>query len=239
MMNMNLFDTYNLRARLCVSIFYAAPFIFDIICLTHKAFSITEGIVLSAVCVTVCQALLGIHRAPINGQPIKNTAAELLSPSSTLPAGTRARYYRKLASFEPEFQPLLDYIAPSSCDAEGQSVDIGKLCTDVISWLRAKTRNPELFRLVYEENINYGFARNMLHLKPIGIRANLLSVVLFGIYLISVCDVFTWGEHGLYCLCLMVHLISMLYLHCCINASSVDAATTRYARALLETIDIL
>lgn len=239
MMNMNLFDTYNLRARLCVSIFYAAPFIFDIICLTHKAFSITEGVVLSAVCVTVCQALLGIHRAPINGHPVKNTAAELLSPLSTLSEGTRARYYRKLASFEPEFQPLLDYIAPSSCDTEGHSDDIGKLCADVISWLRAKTRNPETFRLVYEENINYGYSRNMFRLKPIGIGANLLSAALFGIYLISVRDVFTWGEHGLYCLCLMIHLISTLYLHCCINASSVDAAATRYARALLETIDIL
>lgn len=238
-MNMNLFDAYNLRARLCVSIFYAAPFIFDILCLAHKAFSITEGIVLSAICVTVCQALLGIHRAPINGQPVKNTAAEFLSPSSPLSEGTRARYYRKLASFEPEFQPLLNYISPSSYDSEGYSVDIGKLCSDIISWLRAKTRNLETFRLVHEENINYGYARNMLHLKPIGIGANLLSVVLFSIYIITVRNAFTWGKHGLYCLCLMIHLISIFYLHRCVDSSSVDAAATRYARALLEAIDIL
>ena len=64
-MSLNIFDTYNLRARVCVSIFYAAPFIFDILCLSHETFSIAEGIILSAVCVTVCQALLGIHRSPI------------------------------------------------------------------------------------------------------------------------------------------------------------------------------
>lgn len=238
-MNMNLFDTYNLRARLCVSIFYATPFIFDIICLTHKTFSVTEGVVLSAVCVTVCQALLGIHRVPTNGQPVKNTAAELLLPSSTLSAGTRARYYRKLASFEPEFQPLLDYISISSHNAESHSSDISKLCNDVISWLRAKTRNPETFRLVHEENINYGYIRNMLRLKPIGIGVNLFAVIFFGIYIISITSTFTWNEQGIYCLCLVVHLISFLYLHRCINNSSVDAAATRYAYALLEAIDIL
>ena len=56
-MSLNIFDTYNLRARVCVSIFYAAPFIFDILCLSHETFSIAEGIILSAVCVTVCQAV--------------------------------------------------------------------------------------------------------------------------------------------------------------------------------------
>lgn len=238
-MNMTLFDTYNLRARLCVSIFYAAPFIFDIICLTHKAFTVTEGIVLSTVCVTVCQASLSIHRVPTNGQPVKNTAAELLLPSSTLPEGTRARYYRKLASFEPEFQPLLDYINFSSHNPESHSSNISKLCNDVISWLRAKTRNAETFRLVHEENINYGYIRNMQRLKPIGIRANLFAAICFGIYIIATASTFTWNEQGIYYLHLVVHLILCLYLHRCINNSSVDAAATRYAYALLETIDIL
>lgn len=238
-MNLNLFDAYNLRARLCVSIFYASPFIFDIICLTHKAFSITEGVILSALCVTVCQALLGIHRSSINGQHNKNTAAELLSLSSALPAGTRARYYRKLASFEPEFQPLLGCISSTYHDVEIPTSNIDQLYTDIISWLRAKTRDPILFRLVYEESINYGYARNMLNLKPIGVGANLLSVVFFGIYVISVCNSFNWSEHGASCLCLVIHLISICYLHCRVNVSSVDAAAMRYARALLETIDIL
>ena len=165
-MSLNIFDTYNLRARVCVSIFYAAPFIFDILCLSHETFSIAEGIILSAVCVTVCQALLGIHRSPIEKRSTQNTAAELLSPSSALSSGTRARYYRKLASLEPEFQPLLSCIDPNT---KGQPCDVDRLCADVIPWLRAKTREPTTFRLVYEENINYGYIRNMLRLKPVGL----------------------------------------------------------------------
>ena len=238
-MNLNLFDAYNLRARFCVSIFYVAPFIFDIICFTHKTFSVTESIILSVIFVVICQALLGIHRTPVNKQYRKNTAAELLAPSSSLPAGMRARYYRKLASFEPEFQPLLNYINPEPQVNKAPSTDIGKLCIDVISWLRAKTRNPEMFRLVYEENINYGYARNMLRLKPIGIGANWLFVAFFCIYLGSISSTFTWDEHGLYCLCLIIHLITILYLRWSIDVSFVDAAATRYAHALLEAIDIL
>lgn len=114
-----------------------APFIFDIICFTHKTFSVTESIILSVIFVVICQALLGIHRTPVNKQSRKNTAAELLAPSSSLPAGVRARYYRKLASFEPEFQPLLNYINPEPQVNKAPSTDIGKLCIDVISWLRA------------------------------------------------------------------------------------------------------
>lgn len=235
-MDLNLFDTYNLRARICVSIFYAAPFIFDILYLSHEAFSVAEGIALSAVCVAVCQALLSVHRSPTKERPTKNTAAELLSPSSTLPSGTRSRYYRKLASLEPEFQPLLAYINPNT---EGQPCNIDNLCADVIPWLRAKTREPTIFRLVYEENINCGYARNMLRLKPVGLGANIFAIIFFGINIIPNISTFNWDKQGAFFLCLAIHLLVVLYLHLCINDSAVNAAAKRYAYALLETIDSL
>ena len=65
-------------------------------------------------------------------------------------------------------------------------------------------------------------------------KTNLRTPITF-----SITSTFTWNEQGIYCLCLVVHLISFLYLHRCINNSSVDAAATRYAYALLEAIDIL
>lgn len=235
-MSLNIFDTYNLRARVCVSIFYAAPFIFDILCLSHETLSLAEGIILSAVCVTVCQALLGIHRSPIEKRSTQNTAAELLSPSSALSSGTRARYYRKLASLEPEFQPLLSCIDPNT---KGQPCDVDRLCADVIPWLRAKTREPTTFRLVYEENINYGYIRNMLRLKPVGLGTNIVAIIFFGINIIANISTFTWNEQRAFFLCVAIHLLVVLYLHLCINDSAVNAAAKRYAYALLETIDSL
>lgn len=238
-MNLSLFDAYNLRARFCVSFFYATPFIFDIIYFSNTTFSIAESIILSTICVVVCQALLSIYRTPIKKQSLRNTAAELLSPWSSLPTGVRARYYRKLASFEPEFKPLLNYINFKSQANENISIEISKLCIDVIFWLRAKTRNPEMFRLLYEEHINYGYIKNMLRFKPIGIGANLLFLFLWTIHLFSNGHTFIGAVYGWDSLCLIIHLITILYLHWSIDVSAVDAAATRYAYALLETIDIL
>lgn len=238
-MTLKLFDSYNLRARLCVSMFYVAPFLFDIVCLANKTFSITESVVLSAVCITICQAVLCLHRAPIKGSSDKNVAAELLYPSSNLSEGIRARYYRKLASFEPEFQSLLSYINPDIEDNVGQNSAAEKICEDVISWLRAKTRNSESFKLVHEENINYGYARNMFQLKKIGAIVNILAIISIVIYGRVSFENFIWNEHIRYCLGFAFHAISLLYLIFCVNKSSVEAAATRYARALLEAIDIL
>lgn len=235
-MNLNLFDTYNLRARICVSIFYAAPFVFDILYLSYETFPAVESITLSAVCIAVCQALLGIHRSPKKERPTKNFAADLLSPSSALSSGTRTRYYRKLASLEPEFQPLLAYI---NSNAEDNTCNIDILCADVITWLRAKTREPAVFRLVYEENINYGYTRNMLQLKPVGLGVNIFAIFFFVINIIPQIGTFNWSEQKAYFLCLAIHMLAVLYLHLCVNDSSVDAAAKRYAYALLETIDSL
>ena len=153
---MHIFDTYNLRARICVSIFYASPLVVDVIYLMGKTLSVTESILVSALCIAICQSLVCMHHNPTNGHPVKNKAAELLLPTSTLLPEIRARYYRKLAKFEPEFQRLLEYNNSSSDVLKENHEDVFNICISVISWLRANTRNKETFPLVYEENINYG-----------------------------------------------------------------------------------
>jgi len=44
------------------------------------------------------------------------------------------------------------------------------------AFLIEKTRNKERFPLVFEENCNYGFRRNLWGMKPIGLTVSLLSV---------------------------------------------------------------
>lgn len=238
---MHIFDTYNLRARICVSIFYASPLVVDVIYLMGKTLSVTESILVSALCIAICQSLVCMHHNPTNRHPVKNKAAELLLPTSTLLPEIRARYYRKLAKFEPEFQRLLEYNNSSSDVLKENHEDVFNICISVISWLRANTRNKETFPLVYEENINYGFKKNMMRLKPIGITINIIAILMFGTYIYTIIssNIFTWSTHCMYCFCLLLHIASTSYLCKCINDSGVDDAATRYANALLETIDIL
>jgi hypothetical protein len=42
--------------------------------------------------------------------------------------------------------------------------------------LRENTRDSEAFKFLFNENISYGYYRNLLGLKPIGIPLNLVSL---------------------------------------------------------------
>lgn len=62
-MDLNIFDSYNLRARLSVIAFYAAPFVIDVFFITGQKFSLTENIILTLIAVVICQCLLNICRS--------------------------------------------------------------------------------------------------------------------------------------------------------------------------------
>lgn len=47
-------------------------------------------------------------------------------------------------------------------------------------WLRENTRDPKRFKLLKEENITYGFRRNLLGLRPAGLVVGLLSLAVLG-----------------------------------------------------------
>ena len=102
-MDLNIFDSYNLRARLSVIAFYAAPFVIDVFFITGQKFSLTENIILTLITVVICQCLLNICRSKKDSAKV-NYAASYLQPNSGLSTEIRKRYYRKLASFEPEYR---------------------------------------------------------------------------------------------------------------------------------------
>lgn len=235
-MELQLFDTFNLRSRFSVCAFYALPFLADILCFAEKSFTIGEGFLLSAVLVVVCQALLGVFRSPVENKEQKNTAAEILASKSVLTPGVRSRYYRKLTSFEPEFKPILDYLQQDDGYTDAAVTAVG---TDIIPWLRAKTRDNQTFRLVYEENINYSYIRNMMRLKPFGITFNSLALLWWVSRVMpSICS-FSWSENITTVLLITMHLGVIAYLIFVVTEKSVEAASKRYAYALLETIDNL
>lgn len=51
-------------------------------------------------------------------------------------------------------------------------------------FLRTKTRDREAFPLVFEENCNYGFRRNLWGMKPLGFTISLVGTVAVGILIV-------------------------------------------------------
>lgn len=95
--------------------------------------------------------------------------------SEYLPAETRERYHRKLRELMPgtHIAGQLDEMAdPDAADIAYDS------CSD---FLRGKTRDTQVFRLLFEENMNYGMRRNLLAMKPAGIFLSIAGFVSAGL----------------------------------------------------------
>ena len=67
---------------------------------------------------------------------------------------TKRRYYKKLSILNPAFS------TPSDTE------EFKRCCRSIVNYLRNQTRDNHI---VMEENINYGFCKNMNMLKPTGI----------------------------------------------------------------------
>jgi hypothetical protein len=86
-------------------------------------------------------------------------------------AVTLGRYHTKLKSLLPELQ------IPDLADERTNPSRASEVYGSCTSFLREKTRDQKAFPLVFAENINYGFRRNLYGWKPIGLIAASLGVV--------------------------------------------------------------
>ena len=150
----------------------------------------------------------------------------LSAEDSTFDSVSKERYYRKLASFDDSFLPLVN---PTDSDA------IHMCCESAVLYLRSRTREN---RLVLEENINYGFCRNLTEIKPAGmiisalcfavvavgssIAFDSLSTIPFSNYLAAVGDLFI-----------------LLFWIIGIKHSDVKRAAENYSKTLIMSIDTL
>ena len=110
-------------------------------------------------------------------------------------------------------------------------------------WLLEQTRDRARFELLFAENVNYGFRRNLLGLKPIGLGADAIALLLVvGVALGSWTGQFTstietlapewWASLSI----TAVHTLALVVL---IRAKWVRAAAETYARQLLAACDLL
>ena len=88
-----------------------------------------------------------------------------------LNVNTRCRYHKRLSAMLPEASlpnAEQEKANPSKADAAYAS------CGD---YLLSKTRDRERFQLLFQENVNYGFRRNLWAMKSVGIAISVLSLV--------------------------------------------------------------
>lgn len=167
----------------------------------------------------------------------KPSTAMLRHADTRLPMTVKMRYRRFLESHVPELSiptEAEETAAPGRADQAYEAAG---------RWLLERTRDQERFRLLFAENINYGFRRNLLAAKTLGL-------VVDGLALLAIpasmglqfnggwqtwpgsVDIWTWGAS----LAAAAHL---LWLAFGVTPTWVRAAAERYAEQLLAACDAL
>ena len=167
----NLFDSYSRRARLYPAFIAILPVIVLIAVYTHwldfqasnLVWLILAGAGLIALSDFARQRGKAVEKCLLGEWQGFPSITLLRHRDHTIDPQTTSRYHRAA-------ERLIDGLSmPTLADEERDPEAADKAYETVTNFLLPRTRDKQEFRLLFEENVNYGFRRNLLGLKPIGI----------------------------------------------------------------------
>jgi len=236
-----IFDTYSRRARLWAMVvvllpiglgFYTwVPLDMEVIG-SLGAFAGTIGI--SMFLSQLARDLGKTKEADLfNSWGRKPSTLMLSYQHSDLSHHTLSRYHRKLKEIDSSLH------LPLSLEEELQNPDSVFDCYDSCGdLLREKTRDKNKFPLIFQENVNYGFRRNLWGMKTLGILASLMGIVLC-----TVKAIYLWyvsgNIHTISITCALVCLTLMMIWIFRIKAPWVKIAADAYAERLIASCETL
>jgi hypothetical protein len=157
-----------------------------------------------------------------------------------LPAATKARYRSALVKYVPGL------VLPGAEEERSNPVAADEAYRSAVEWLKERCRGKD-FPLVFKENIEYGFRRNMRGIRPFAIAAVALAAVggldaivyrLIEVGGLSVSMVMQQAPLGVIGATVLL-LIALLCWTFLVTDLWVREAGDQYARALLSACDVL
>ena len=178
----SLFDPYERKARLAPALLCGLPLFVSVVLLIPEvgaSWAAVGGLVLYCGGATFL-AQIGRDRGRVlepglyrswGGKP---SVAMLRHSDTRLNGSTKGRYRAFLQRAVPE----LTLATPEEERARPKEAEDGYEGAN--SWLLAQTRDREHFRLLFRENINYGFRRNLWALRPWAFGLEAITILLVG-----------------------------------------------------------
>jgi hypothetical protein len=235
-------DPYTLRARLSPAIIAAAPaFAAIALLLSWTQFSLSNTIA-SVGLVALLFALADIARrrgkkiqpqvyAELGGVP---STTMLRHSDPTFDAASKARYVAFLAG-------KISETAPTEAQEQADLAAADAFYTRCGNWLRENTRNAKKFNILFNENVTYGFRRNLLGMKWSALALNLLVVVISGSVLnhgsVPYQDIPHVEQRVI--VVFVVAVLHALYIGLGVNRAAVAEAAKSYARQLILSCETL
>lgn len=175
----NFFDAYERRARFYPMVLVIMPLAFGIGSWVPKSFDLPAlaGSVVFAIAAAALLAQMARDQGKKQEQKLfdmwsgKPSVRALSYAGGFFEEATLARYHAKLRCLDPNLKfPLCPQ---EEADAPEKFQAVYKSANDI---LLGRTRDQQKFRLVFEENVNYGFRRNLWGMKATGIAMAVLGL---------------------------------------------------------------
>lgn len=110
---------------------------------------------------------------------------------------------------------------------------------EYVHFLRSKTRDQKAYPLIFEENCNYGFRRNLWGMKPLGIIFSILGIVVIIIVILTQCVNNDLAVSPVIMLSGIINITILLNWLFVIQPSWVKTAADAYATQLFASLDVL
>lgn len=240
-------DPYERKARLWPALLALCPIIITLELVCGKTMSVlTNTVMLVTSCgglyllTNICRERGKLLEPKLyeawGGKP---TTQLLRHRNSTIEEVTKKRYH----SF------LVNKINVPFPNAEQESADptsADEVYQSAVRWLLNQTRDTKQFSLLFKENITYGFRRNALGLKPLGIGISLISILWvllsYGVitgtkYFINIAALKTLPETAVVSLSSSILMLLLWTLF--FTRDSARTAAFTYAETLLRSCDVI
>ncbi|MBB4005664.1 hypothetical protein [Aurantimonas endophytica] len=236
---MDFLDTYSLKARLFPAVLAVAPaVVLCLLCASWVDPGLPEAVATVAVMVLFFAAANLARRfgrakeevifADTGGKPRNR---ELTHADRTLPASQKERYRSYLAV-------QLGLKPPTAEDEKNHPDEAQAFYDQAYGWLRENTRDTQAFRLLFTENIAYGYYRNLLGLKSVGITLNFLSLAAAAAIVYWQAEFAALSEGKLVLLGIL-SLLHLLYFIFGVRRKAMLDASHIYARQLVLSLETL
>ena len=176
----NLFDEYSLGARVRPSLLALLPIILTSYIVAPSLYNLVATVFSIIVACGFITALA--HYSRHQGRKTekrlfslwggKPTTIILRHLDDTLDGNTKTRYHKYLS------EKIEEWNAPTLED-EQKSPDVAdELYDSAVKWLLAKTEDTSKYKLLFKENISYGFRRNARGIKWFGVMCSIIAILL-------------------------------------------------------------
>jgi len=235
----NLFDPYDRKARLYPALLALLPIFPTIAVWTPILYKVGVSFIGLVVACGVLYVFAQFARS--EGRRLENRLWEDWGgPPTTLwlrQSGEYLNEITRLRYLQFFLKNIDNWVAPTPEEEQADQNKADQIYGSAVDWLLKYTRDKNKYSLLFKENINYGFRRNSLGLKPFAIIVAVTSFWISAIFLFGTSATVLFDEKLPQIAVFIISCGLLAWWVFVVNQAWVRHAADTYAKSLLESCD--